>query len=107
MKINVNHRVEVKDGGKFVTLLAKKNPHTVSDDVAEILIQEGKASPLVAAKSVVIEQVDDNIDLNAMTVTELRAMAKDMEITGTSEMTKAVLIEAIEKASEAASGENE
>lgn len=105
MKVNVTHRVEAKDGGKFVTLLAKKNPHNVSDELGKRLIKEGKAAAVVAVQSVPDDTNDVDIDLNAMTVTELRAMAKEMEIVGTGDMNKAALIDAINAASEAASGE--
>lgn len=46
-----------------------------------------------------VEEVEEpqQIDYNSLTVTELKAMAKDKGIVGYSSMTKAILIEELEK----------
>lgn len=54
---------------------------------------------LASSDEVTVEEVEEpqQTDYNSLTVTELKAIAKEKDIVGYSSMTKAILIEELEK----------
>lgn len=54
---------------------------------------------LASGDEVTVEEVEEpqQTDYNSLTVTELKAIAKEKDIVGYSSMTKAILIEELEK----------
>jgi hypothetical protein len=98
MKINITGRLEIKDNGQFKTLLAKFNPHEVSEQTAKALAKEGKATIVAeekqAAKVVKAEKTEAS-DLSALSVKELREMALGLSIENAAELNKEALVQVL------------
>lgn len=94
MKINVDHRVAVVDGGVFKTLLVKNNPHEVSEKLGDTLITEGKAV-LENEIGILAFSGSTDVNLHSLKVTDLRLIANNLGIDGANAMNKMALIEAI------------
>ena len=99
MKINVSNRVQTKDGDKFVTLLSKKNPHQVSDELGKRLIKEGKAVA-AAADAKPSEPVKTGepveVKLSSLTVDQLKTLADELGMQGFASLKKDELIAEIQ-----------